>query len=208
MSKRLSNLVNGITIYRIAAAPVLVLLALNGQFEWFKWLLAISFFTDAIDGILARTLKVVSVTGARLDSIGDDLTVLAGILGVVVFKSEFLKEQLFSVVLLLSLFAIQTIFALLKYGKMTSFHTYGAKVAAVFQAIFLLSLFFLPNEPYVLFYLTVILTALELTEEIIIVYRQPVWEADVKGLYWIIKKKGLRLVPASSAPEKKILSKL
>ena len=167
----------------------MVLLALNGQFEWFRWLLAVSFFTDAIDGMLARTWKVVTVTGARLDSVGDDLTVLAGIIGMVVFKSTFLKEQLFSVVLLLSLFATQTILAFLKYGKMTSFHTYGGKVAAVLQAVFLLSLFFLSKEPYGLFYIAVVFTALELIEEIILIYMQPVWEADVKGLYWVVKKR-------------------
>lgn len=188
MNKRTSDIVNGITIYRIAAAPLLIVLALSEQFEWFRWLLAVSFFTDAIDGILARTWKVASVTGARLDSVGDDLTVLAGIVGMVIFKSMFLKQHLFSVVLLLSLFAVQTVFALLKYGKMTSFHTYGAKVAAVFQAVFLLSLFFLPNESNGLFYIAVAFTALELIEEIVLVYRQPVWESDVKGLYWIIKK--------------------
>lgn len=188
MNKRTSDIVNGITIYRIAAAPLLIVLALNEQFEWFRWLLAVSFFTDAIDGMLARTWKVASVTGARLDSVGDDLTVLAGIVGMVIFKSIFLKQHLFSVVLLLSLFAVQTVFALLKYGKMTSFHTYGAKVAAVFQAVFLLSLFFLPNESNGLFYIAVVFTALELIEEIVLVYRQPVWESDVKGLYWIIKK--------------------
>lgn len=189
MDKRLSDIVNQITIYRIAAAPLLILLALNEQFGWFRWLLAVSFFTDAIDGIMARTWRVVSVTGARLDSIGDDLTVLAGITGMAVFKSAFLKQQLFPIVLLLSLFAIQTILAFLKYGKMTSFHTYGAKVAAVFQAVFLLSIFFLPKEPYGLFYIAVVLTALELIEEIFIVYQQPVWKADVKGLYWIMKKR-------------------
>lgn len=192
MNKRAHHIINGITIYRIAAAPFVIVLALAGQAEWFKWLLAVSFFTDAVDGILARTFKVVSVAGARLDSVGDDLTVIAGIAGMVVFKPDFLTQHILSVGLLLSLFAIQTIFAFLKYGRMTSFHTYAAKVAAVAQAVFLLSLFFLPGEPSGLFYLAVILTAIELIEEIIMIYYLPVWEADTKGLYWIMKKKQMQ----------------
>jgi len=189
MNKRAYYIISGITIYRIVAAPFVIVLALVGQEEWFRWLLAVSFFTDAVDGILARTFKVVSEAGAKLDSIGDDLTVMAGIVGMIVFKPIFLTQHFLLVVLPLALFGIQTVLALLKYGKMTSFHTYGAKVAAVAQAVFLLSLFFLPSEPLGLFYLAVIFTSLELIEEIVMVYYLPVWEADVKGLYWMMRKK-------------------
>lgn len=188
MNKRSYYIINGITIYRIVAAPFIIIAALAGQFEWFRWLLAVSFFTEAIDGILARSFKVVSVSGARLDSTGDDLTVLAGIIGMLVFKPSFLKQQLFFVILLLSLFAIQTFVALIKYGKLTSFHTYAAKAAAISQAVFLLMLFFFSAEPYALFYLAVLLTTLELIEEIAIIYFLPRWKSDVKGLYWILRK--------------------
>ena len=62
-------IVNAITLYRLLAAFVLLYFILAERMDVFKWLLAISFFTDALDGVLARTLKVVSVTGSRLDSI-------------------------------------------------------------------------------------------------------------------------------------------
>lgn len=188
MNKRNYYLVNGITAYRIITYPLLVLLVFNRQMEWFKWLLALSFFTDAIDGYLARKFKVVSIAGARLDSIGDDLTVIAGIIGMIVFKQAFFKQQIFIFILLGSLFALQAVFAFIKYRKMTSFHTYAAKAAAVLQGIFLILLFFLPNPLYSLFYVSVIFTALELIEEIIIIFLLPQWKSDVKGLYWIMKK--------------------
>ena len=54
MQKTSYYIINGITIYRIAAAPVLALLIIYGNKDVFKWMLAISFFTDAIDGFLAR----------------------------------------------------------------------------------------------------------------------------------------------------------
>ena len=66
-------IVNGITLYRMIAAFLLILLIVNHQPEIFKWLPAISFLTDAVDGCLARRYKVVSVLGAKLDSIADDL---------------------------------------------------------------------------------------------------------------------------------------
>lgn len=187
MNKRNYYIVNGITIYRIITAPILVLLIFNKQLDWFKWLLALSFFTDAIDGYLARRYKVTSIAGARLDSIGDDLTIVVATFGMIAFKSTFLKQEIFIFVLLFSLFALQTVLAFIKYGKMTSFHTYSAKVAAVLQGIFLILLFFLPNPLYELFYAAAFVTTFELIEELIITFLLPKWETNVKGLCWIIK---------------------
>lgn len=188
MNKRVYNLVNGITAYRTIASPLLVFLAFNKQMDWFKWLLALSFFTDAIDGYLARRFKVTSIAGARLDSIGDDLTVITGIIGMIVFKAAFFNQQRFLLILLLALFGLQTVFAFIKFRKMTSFHTYAAKAAAVLQGVFLILLFFLPNPLYSLFYVAVVVTAVELIEEIIMILLLPRWKSDVRGLYWIMKK--------------------
>src|SRR6186713_1619428 len=93
MSRRSLYIVNGITIYRIAAAPVLLFLLWKQELDWFKWLLAASFFTDAIDGFIARKYKVTSIAGARLDSIGDDLTVLVAIIGLLALKWEFVVRE-------------------------------------------------------------------------------------------------------------------
>ena len=56
-------MINGITLYRIITAPLLVVLLFKGEQELFKWLLGVSFFTDLIDGVLARTFKVTSILG-------------------------------------------------------------------------------------------------------------------------------------------------
>ena len=84
--------------------------------------------------------------GTRLDSIGDDLTVLVAIIALFVTKFEFIKEQKAIFIILLLLFLVQTIYAFIRYGKITSFHTYLAKTAALLQGIFLLSAFF-THEP-------------------------------------------------------------
>ncbi len=72
MNKRIYYIVNGITFYRTLTAPLLVFLIIYKQMDWFKWLLTLSFLTDAIDGFLARKFKVTSIAGAKLDSIGDE----------------------------------------------------------------------------------------------------------------------------------------
>jgi CDP-diacylglycerol--glycerol-3-phosphate 3-phosphatidyltransferase len=56
-------MVNATTLYRLIAAPFLLLLIINHNLEVFRWLLGLSFFTDAIDGYLARKYKVTSAFG-------------------------------------------------------------------------------------------------------------------------------------------------
>jgi hypothetical protein len=62
-AKRSYYIINGISLYRMIAVPLLIYLALTHQFGIFKWLLALGFFTDAIDGYLARRYRVSSDWG-------------------------------------------------------------------------------------------------------------------------------------------------
>jgi CDP-diacylglycerol--glycerol-3-phosphate 3-phosphatidyltransferase len=188
MHKKSYYTINAITLYRLAVTPVLVYLALDHQPGPFKWLLAVSFFTDAIDGYLARRYKVTSILGSRLDSIADELTIFSAITGMLVFKPAFIRHELIPIGILAVLYILQTGLALIRYGRMTSFHTYMAKIAAIMQGIFLLLLFFLAEPSYAIFYIAVIITLLDLAEEIILVFILPRWQANVKGLYWIMKK--------------------
>jgi cardiolipin synthase len=192
MDKRSYYIVNAITVYRLIAVPVLLLLILNRQFEIFKWLLIISFFTDAVDGYLARRFKVISKLGSTLDSIADDLTIAVAIVGIIEFRPGFLKDEIILISILLTLYMLQIILALMRYGKISSFHTYTAKIAAVFQGAFLILFFFLTKPVYILFYVTAIITIIDLAEEIILVLILPQWEANVKGLYWLRKSRHLK----------------
>jgi len=192
MIKRSYYIVNGITLYRLIAAPVLVVLILTGNVGIFKWLLPVSFFTDMVDGYLARKYKVISVMGTKLDSLADDLTVVAAIVGLFVLKPWFIREEITWISILFSLFLAQTILALVKYHKLSGFHTYSAKVSALLQGIFLIFIFLLPEPIYPLFYVAAISTSIDLIEEIILIFILPKWEADVKGLYWVLKRKNKR----------------
>jgi len=177
-----------ITLYRTVAFPFLLVLVFIDRFDIFKWLLILSFLTDAVDGFLARKFNANSVLGAKLDSIGDDLTILAAIIGLAVAKAEFLKTEWLIFTIPLSLFFIQLVVALIKYRKMSSFHTYLAKTAAVLQGFFLCSIFLFEQPAYWLFYTTALITTLELMEEIMIVFVLREWKTNVRGLYWVLKK--------------------
>lgn len=159
-----------------------------GYIDVFKWLLPVSFFTDLIDGLLARKFKVTSIFGSKLDSIGDDLSFIAAVAGAFIFKLDFIFDNLVMVSTLLGLYILQTIIAFTKYGRITSLHTYMAKLATLFQGFFLIFLFLFPYPIYWLFYAAAIITIIDLIEEIIIVFYLPYWEANVKGLYWVVRR--------------------
>lgn len=181
------RVINLITLYRTVIFPLLVYLALRGDIEVFKWLLLASFFTDAIDGFLARKYKATSVLGSKLDSIGDDLTILAATIGMFVLHFEFIKEEALIFVALFALFLVQVGFSFYRYGKISTFHTYLAKIAAVITGLFFLSVFFLGEINYPFFYTAAIITGIELVEENILVAILKEYRSDVKGLYWVLK---------------------
>ena len=195
MHNRSYYIINAITLYRLLAAPFLIYLIVNNKPDLFKWLLAISFFTDAIDGFLSRQFHVTSVAGSRMDSIADDFTVIAAMVGCIVLKPEFIWHEFAVIILLLVLLLFQIGLALWRYRKLTSFHTWLAKAATILQGCFLLLLFFLPQPPYLLFYAAAIITALDIAEEIAMVLILPVWQADVKGLYQALKIKRTAVNP-------------
>lgn len=186
-ARRPMRLVNFITFFRILAFPVFILLLFQGKYDHFKWLLVFSFLTDALDGYLARKFNVSSILGSRLDSFGDDLTVLAAFIGLFFVHPEFLKDQWVVILILFLLYLIQLVYAFVRYRKMTSFHTYLAKTAAVFQGFFMCTMFFIDIPVYWLFYSTVGLTAIELIEEVIMIHILPTWRENIKGLYWALR---------------------
>jgi len=188
-ARRPMRIVNAISFFRVIAFPALILLLFLQDINAFKWLILTCFITDTLDGFLARKFKVTSILGSRLDSLGDDLTVFASFLGVIVFHSEFVLEQWVLISLLWFLYFVQLGFALIKYQKITSFHTYSAKVATVFQGVLLCSLFFLDEPQYLLFYAATLTTAINLVEEMLMVYVLRSWRSDIKGLYWALKLK-------------------
>ncbi len=182
-------MVNGISLYRMVAVPLLIWLALTGQFDLFKWLITLGFLTDAIDGYLARRFAVNSRLGALLDSIADDLNMAAAIVGLYVFDAEFFSQERIILLILVGLYLAQNVLALAKYRQLTSFHTYMAKTAAVLQGLFVISFFFTGEAQYWLFYLTAAVTATGLVEEIILILRLQHSQNDIKGLFWLSKRR-------------------
>ena len=182
------NIADWFSFYRIFAAPFLLALVWLDQRLIFTWFLLISYSTDAIDGYLARKLKIESPRGSQLDSFGDQITLIVGLVGLFYFENEFINTNLILILIAFVPYIVQMLIAYFKYGKATAFHTYLAKLSAILQSVFILtSLFFEPQ--YVLFYIMIVIGIIETIEEIILIYMYDQWVSDVKGIYMAFKDK-------------------
>ena len=182
------NIADWFSFYRIASAPILLVLVAFDERLIFTWLLLISYSTDAIDGYLARKLKITSPRGSQLDSIGDQITLVVGLIGLFYYESRFITANLVLILVAFVPYIIQMLLAFSKYGKATAFHTYLAKLSAIMQSVFILwSLFFSPN--YSLFYIMIGIGLLETFEEITLIFMYDNWASDVKSIYWAYKDK-------------------
>ena len=182
------NIADWFSFYRIAAAPLLIVLLILNERNLFTWFLLISYCTDAIDGFIARKLQITSPRGSQLDSFGDQITFTLGLVGILIFELDFIKTNYVLIIISFSPYLIQMLIAFLKYGKATAFHTYLAKLSAIVQSAFILWLLFF--EPiYWLFYVMIVIGILETIEEITLIFMYDNWVAGVRGIYWAIKDK-------------------
>jgi phosphatidylglycerophosphate synthase len=130
----LYSIPNILSLLRLALVPVLVGLASAQRGDIFLVVLAISLLSDVLDGYLARKLGLVSELGAKLDSWGDILTYAAMILGLhLIWPDIFDKQAEFLFAAMMS-FILPTLLAFRKFGAYPSYHTWGAKLAAVLMA--------------------------------------------------------------------------
>lgn len=182
------NIADWFSFYRILAAPVLAVLIWQDLRLVFSWFLLISYSTDALDGFLARKLNIVSARGSQLDSMGDQITLIIGLVGLYWFETQFIKDNLTLIIIAFIPYIIQMIIAYIKYGKATAFHTYLAKFSAIVQSVFILwALFF--NPEYALFYAMIVIGLLETFEEIALIFMHSHWVSDINGIYWVLKKR-------------------
>ena len=125
---------NLLSMARLALVPALIGLALAAKAQVFLMILAVSLLSDAFDGYLARKLNQATELGAKLDSWGDVLTYGAMIFGLYWIWPQIFAEQLWFLVAATLSFVMPVVYALKKFGEYPSYHTLGAKTAAVLMA--------------------------------------------------------------------------
>ena len=114
---------------RIVGSLGLIGLALAGYSTAFVVGFVFLSLTDWIDGKLARWLHQRSDFGARLDSASDSILYVCLLIGSLVLKWDVLWNERILLGTALASYALTTGYGLWKYGKVPSYHTYGAKLS-------------------------------------------------------------------------------
>lgn len=135
------TLPNLLTGSRFLFAPVLLWLAWFGHGQAFLVLLALTFVTDALDGLVARLTNQVTHFGAQLDSWADLITYLTVGFGTWWLWRDIVHREDIYVYVIIACFLIPLTYSYLKFGKSASYHTWLAKLSAVSVAIAIYPLF-------------------------------------------------------------------
>ncbi|WP_461482007.1 CDP-alcohol phosphatidyltransferase family protein [Porticoccus sp.] len=196
------NLPNVISALRVAMMPVLVLLALEHKINGFLWVLALTLFSDGIDGYLARRLGQVTELGTRLDSWADLSTYAAMLLGLKVLWPDLFASESNYLVVAFSAWLVPLLVCLARFRRLPCYHTVSAKLAAIMLApAYFVAVIWgdaLCFRGVLLFYLWVAF------EQVVITSMLPRWQDNVPG-FWcaaaIARQSGLVDMAPAELPD-------
>lgn len=137
-------------------------------------------FSDAIDGVIARKLHQTSLLGTKLDSWADLTLFFTAPLGVWLLWPEVVHRERIFVGLLIAGIVVPVFIGLLKYRRITSYHTYMAKISGVLLGFSTLLLLF--NVTHWPFRFAALFVVAEALEEIAITAILPQWTSNVPSL--------------------------
>jgi CDP-diacylglycerol--glycerol-3-phosphate 3-phosphatidyltransferase len=136
--KYLPNILSGL---RLAATAPLLVLAWFGEATAFLVVLLLAILSDGIDGWIARRFNAYSALGVRLDSLADYAIYIVIPLGGWWLWPELVKREAFWFGLVVIGYALPGAVALLRFHRLSSYHTWSAKLAVGLLSIGFLVLF-------------------------------------------------------------------
>lgn len=182
MPKRALTIPNLLSILRIFVAPLLLVAAATDLPGPFLFLFILSLLSDALDGFLARRLNQVSEWGAQLDSWGDLATYLAAPVGAWLLWPALIRREQTFILLGMGSFLLPILLGFCKFGRLTSYHTRAAKIAAILLG--LTTPLLLLGGPAYPFRGAIIIFLLAELEEVAITLRLKRWRANIPSFWY------------------------
>ena len=180
------TLPNLLTGFRFVAAPVLLWFAWHGQPTAFMMLLAVTFVTDLLDGMVARLTGQVTQFGASLDSWADVIIYLTIALCCWwLWPDVVIRERLY-VGLIIASCLLPAIAGMYKFGGFTSYHTWMVKIAAAAMGMSLYVLFL--GGPAWPFRVAAVICLLAAIEEIVITLLLLEPESNLRSVWDVLRR--------------------
>lgn len=183
--KDLLNIPNLLTIVRLMIVPVLVYASWKGNPGIFLGLLAFAFFTDVLDGFIARTFELQTKLGAKLDSLADFAVYMAIPVCAWLLWPDVIRQEILYVIAVVCSILVPVLIGIAKFGSYPSYHTWLTKLAAAAMAIASIILF-LGGPPWI-FRFAAILCVCAALEEILITFILPEPRSNVRGVWYVLK---------------------
>lgn len=183
------SLPNLLSLFRLVAAPFLLLAARLGLENLFLWLFLASLLSDALDGFLARRLGQITSLGGLLDSWGDLALYCATPLAIWWLWPEVIFLELPYVATATLAFLLPITLGFIKFRRLTSYHTWSAKTAAMALGLAIpLRLLLGLTWP---FRLAVLILAISAVDETLITLFLRHWQANIPSslqAWWLRKR--------------------
>ena len=184
---------NALSALRLVLAPVLLYLAWTGQPTPFLVALVVSLLSDLCDGWFARRFDQATQLGTLLDSYGDFATYMTVPLCAWWLWPDLIRREAWYAAAVVASYVFPIVLGYLKYGRLTAYHTYGAKLSAVVVGASALVLF--GGGPPLPFRIATWVLVLAELEEIAITTLLPEWRANVPSILHarrLLKSEALR----------------
>jgi CDP-diacylglycerol--glycerol-3-phosphate 3-phosphatidyltransferase len=183
----LHHIPNLLSLFRIIAAPFLLLSGWYDMPILFFILLGMMLLSDLLDGIIARMLDHTTERGSRLDSYGDILTYLSTPLAVWWLWPDIVKAELYYIFAAIVIYMLPAIFSLLKFGKLASYHTWITKISAVLMSGGVVMLLVFDNN--LLFHGAIYFLVIAMVENIAITLIIPKQKSDIYSVWHAWKER-------------------
>lgn len=175
------NIPNLLSLFRILAAPFLLLAGFLEIATLFYTLFGLMLLSDVLDGIIARWLHQTSELGARLDSYGDIVTYLSTPVAMWWLWPQLIEKEIPYIIAAVAIYILPAFFALAKFGKLASYHTWITKLSALLMSSGLV--FLIAFKDPSLFHFAVLFLVLEAAENIAITLILSKQKTDIRSLW-------------------------
>jgi cardiolipin synthase (CMP-forming) len=180
------NVPNALSLYRLYSFPFVLILIFLGHKDLFAFFIWFNLTTDILDGWIARRFNQITEIGSKIDALADSGTYILALTGVFVFKWTSFQPHIISLFAFIGLFILSRLYSLLKFGKFSGFHSYGAKIGGYIQGTFFIILFVLGFYTW-FYYIMIISGIIIFSENLMISIVMNEYSSNVKGLYWLLE---------------------
>ena len=177
----LRNLPLALVIMRFALGVFIFIFAKNRFFRrFFLIFFIVGFFSDFLDGFICRKVGHIPRIVGVLDGYADVTLYISTLYFLLKNYSNELRKYRYYIFGLIGVVLISWLFCFLKFGRLTSYHPYSAKLWGISMFLFVVEIYIFKKS--ILFPLLIIFGLLNNLEEIGITYVMPYYKVGVSSI--------------------------